>query len=725
MRTAAMIAGLAVLLAGVAASARLRGEPAVGQASGQASGQNQQPQTPPTFRAGATVIEVDVSVRDKDRRFVSDLRLEDFEVFEDGARQEISVVYRVLGPNEPAPAAVAAAVPDLPEPPPQQVQRVIVLLFDHAHIAPGGFERARRAALDFMKKDFRDGDVGGVVNGGTMVNNRLTSSGEELEAAVAGIKPAPETGTVTRELRQWPRFVDLYEARRVVRNEPASEAGARTVLDQVVRRACIDQPSSCERGGAAMVESEVQNKAIQLVGQARLLAKQTLDTVAGLANGLARLPGRKTIILLTEGFFVEDSWTDLRDVVGRTARASVRIYALDTRGLNRGSAGSDIINSANPAQMALAPPAVGDIAADGPNSLAVDTGGYVIRNENDFGKAFTEIDRDTSSYYVLGFRTARPLDGKFRTLDVKVRRPGVTVRARKGYMATPDLARAAETSLTKPADPAAPSPAPAAKAAEAAAPPGGPPAEAAVVAGAAPEPSGTMRMRPDMARQVTALEPRSAAAATTPFPDALTRQATQGWDAYQRGDVAAARPLLEGPAAHPAAPPWVVYVLGWTQSAASEPRLAAASWERVRTGVPEFSAVYFDLADTYLQQREFGKAVEVLRQAETRWPKDVEVYNALGVVQLARGALDDAIETFAKGVGVSAGDPAANYNLAKSCELRFVRASRQRRAGASSVPAAGVLQDRDRAIEHYRRTIQAGGPFVEQAREGLKRLGAQ
>jgi tetratricopeptide (TPR) repeat protein len=229
-----------------------------------------------------------------------------------------------------------------------------------------------------------------------------------------------------------------------------------------------------------------------------------------------------------------------------------------------------------------------------------------------------------------------------------------------------------------------------------------------------------------MVHQVAALEPRSASAsAAAPFPDALRKKATQGWEAYQRGDVVAARPLLEAVGAHSEAPPWAIYVLGWTQNAASEAKLAASSWERVRAAVPEFNTVYFDLADAYLQQREFGKAVEVLRQAEARWPKDVDVYNALGVVQLARGALDDAIETFARGVGVNASDATANYNLAKTCELRFIRASRQRRAGSSSIVAATVLQDKERAIEHYRRTIQAGGQFVEQAREGLRRLGAQ
>ena len=685
------------------------------------------PQQVPTYRTGTTTIEVDVIVRDKNRRFVSDLRLEDFEVIEDGTPQQVSVAYRVLGPTEPTQTGADLAVAILPPPPPQQVQRVIVFFFDQPHLQPGGFDRARKAAIEFMKKDFRQGDVGGVLNGGTMVNNRLSNSREELAAAIASVKPAPENAAMTRELRQWPRFVDLYEAWRVVRNEPAYEPGVRRVLDQVVRRACLDQPDACSGGGgggASMIESEVQNKATQLVTQARILAKQTLDTVAGLANGLARIPGRKTVILLTEGFFVEDNWADLRGVVGRAARASVRIYAIDTRGLNRGSAGSDILSSANPSQPTLAAPSIGDIAADGPNSLAVDTGGYVIRNENDFTKALDEIDRDTSSYYVIGFRTNKPLDGKFHPIEVKVKRPGVTVRARTGYIATPEAAAAGENLAAKPVETAAAAAQPIEKEPDLATPPG-PPVPATVLP-ASPAATGAVRLRPDMGRQVATLEPRSGAAVgTAPFPDALRKNLTQGWEAYQRGDLAAARSLLESAAAHPAVPVWGIYVLGWTENAASDLKLAAASWERVRTAVPEFHAVYFDLGDVYLQQREFGRSIEVLRQAVARWPKDVEGYNALGVVQLARGALDDAIETFGKGVGVAPNDATANYNLAKTCELRFIRTSRQRSSGASTFTASQPLQDRNRAVEHYRRTVELGGQFVEEAREGLKRLGVQ
>ena len=165
---------------------------------------------PPVFRAGTTLVEVDVVVRDGSRRFVADLRAEDFEVLDNGVRQDVSVFYRVIGPGEDV-ARGAAEMPQTPQPPPQQVQRILVFYFDPHHIQPGAFDRARNAALQFLQKDFRQGDVGGVVVNGKMANGRLTSDREELAAALKAAKPET-SASVTRELREYPRFVDIMEA---------------------------------------------------------------------------------------------------------------------------------------------------------------------------------------------------------------------------------------------------------------------------------------------------------------------------------------------------------------------------------------------------------------------------------------------------------------------------------------------------------------------------------
>ena len=72
-----------------------------------------------------------------------------------------------------------------------------------------------------------------------------------------------------------------------------------------------------------------------------------------------------------------------------------------------------------------------DTQADGTNSLAVDTGGFAIRNENNFGRALDEIQHDAGTYYVLSYRAENEVfDGKYRTISVKVRLHDFTTLSR-------------------------------------------------------------------------------------------------------------------------------------------------------------------------------------------------------------------------------------------------------------------------------------------------------
>jgi tetratricopeptide (TPR) repeat protein len=233
-------------------------------------------------------------------------------------------------------------------------------------------------------------------------------------------------------------------------------------------------------------------------------------------------------------------------------------------------------------------------------------------------------------------------------------------------------------------------------------------------------------MRPRSAEDIAALGGGAAVPKTdASMPAAQRKQASDGWAAYERGDVEKARALLTDVAAQPSAPPWTQYVLGWSQFALGEEAPAAANWEKVRSAVPVFEPVYFDLADAYQRQGDFSRAVTVLREAEKRWPRDVEVYSAIGVIQLARGAVDDAIATFTKGVGVNEKDANVCYNLAKTYEVRYVRSERLRKAGPGSVNPTTAIEDRTHAITFYQRVLALGGPLVEPAKEGLKRLGQE
>jgi len=223
-----------------------------------------------------------------------------------------------------------------------------------------------------------------------------------------------------------------------------------------------------------------------------------------------------------------------------------------------------------------------------------------------------------------------------------------------------------------------------------------------------------VRLRPDADKNVTAL---GRDAATDP-------DASAGWDAYQRGDLETARARLAVAAARPNARPWTLYALGQSDYALAHFDEAVAQWERVRAGVPDFEPVYFDLVDGYLQRKDYPKAARVLLDASRRWPRDADVFNALGVVDITGGALPDAINAFEKATKVAPDEPVGYFNLARALEARYVRARTRMRVGVQRTWAIGNADDRKNAIANYQRCAALGGPYVDAARTALKRLGA-
>jgi VWFA-related protein len=701
-------------------------------------------QPPQTFRTGTLLVEVDTIVTDGKGQFVTGLTADDFEVLEDGKPQKIERVYVVTGTSvsmvssapaaQPAsePPAAAIAVPATAPP------RVFVLLFDQEHLQEGAFKRLRDAAIEFLTNEFKPGDAGGVVIGNTMVGNQLTTDREALLAAVRNAKPSMVKTSRRVELLDWPRFNSEAEAVRIALSND------RNVLDQAVRRACQDDPDLCAKG--VDPAPAIMDKARRVVGELRPASRRTVMTLQAVASGLGRLPGRKTVILMTEGFFVEESWADLRQIIGAAARSNVRIYSLDARGLDTRQ-----VNDLR--QLSTMDPGGGipleayNTVEDGPNTLAVDTGGYPIRHTNKFAAALSEIARDTSNYYVIGYTPSNvTMDGSFRKIAVRVTRPGLKVRARRGYLATPP-AVPATTAAAKPDDLASRSAGLSAVASAKAEGPAKPnsakadtpvpaPATAKVdVTGdttlpvstgtstspaaptpaAAGTPAAAVVLRPDSSDRVRALASRDGSETGKSF-------ATEGWDRYQKGDLEGAAEWLGRAAADPAAHPWVRYALGYAALGLARPQQAAEEWERVRQAVPEFLPVYLDLADAYAQTQSYGRALETLRAAAIRWPADVEVLNAIGTIQVRRGALDEAIATFGKAAEAKPEDALAYFNLGRTYELRYFRMRRWIAYSPSEGRWLGNTADLKHAIASYEQYVKLGGPFETQARQALQNL---
>ncbi len=386
----------------------------------------------PTFKSGVQVIEVDVRVFDRDGRFVGDLAIGDFEVLENGVPQELKTLFLIggttptsVGPNFSSASAEAGLKSRPTDAPPESARQTWIFFFDLNHLTPGsGFDRARKAVEEFVQNRFRVGDLAGVIAGDKMVGNRLTSVREELAGAVKQVKPTSDARSRFVTLRrEWPRFQDEDEAIRAARGE-------RDAIARVVGRACAEQPDMC---GRADVESMVRSKSIMLQQQMHQASNRTMSVLHGLASGLAKIPGPKTIVFLSDGFVVQEVETTLRSVVGQTTRAGGRVYAIDVRGLGRTV--NDTLDSTIADDLYFSTVKF-DNQADGPNSLAVDTGGVMIRNENNIGRALDAVARDSGRYYVLGYQpTDSNFDGKYRPIEVRVKRDGVRVRARRGYLA--------------------------------------------------------------------------------------------------------------------------------------------------------------------------------------------------------------------------------------------------------------------------------------------------
>lgn len=662
-----------------------------------------QQQSQPTFKSGVQVVEVDVRVFDGNGGFVRDLKAEDFELLENGAPQKIEALYFV------EPAAGARAVPDPASPaspssaatPGPVAQQTWIFFFDLQHLTPGGgFDRARKAVEDFIRDRFREGDIAGILAGDKMINNRLTSIKEELLGAVKAVKPLSDSRSRFIELtREWPRFLNEEEAIRVARNE-------REWVQRATQRACSDDPDQC-----VMAETFVMQKGNRFRTEIHQASMQTMTALNGLASGLARIPGPKTVVLLSDGFVIQDVETTLRSVVGQIARAGARVYAIDVRGLDR-AGGRNLIDQAGVDDSA-GPFVRSDTVADGPNSVAVDTGGMMIRNENNIGRALGQIADDAGRYYVLAYQPADSnFDGKYRPIEVRVKRDGVRVRARRGYLALPPARMTVpkpiapleqkdkEPESTPPGSPAAPVPVPAPI------PPVDAPATGKIVSEPAETPVTSVRLRPDIEGRVRALSDREGGAR-----DDLEKR---GWEAYERGDIETAAALLSKAVAEPGAELWVHYALGMAQAGLGRPDDAIRSWEVVRKGAPDFEPVYMDLADTYAAKSDLSSALAIVREAQKRWPNSAEVHSAIGVIHVRRGAIDDGIEALEKVVTLTPEDPLAHLNLARAYALRF---NRGRRYVASQRKWFAPEGDRQKALAAFQRCMDLGGPYAKQAAE--------
>ena len=435
------VTGLLVLLALTAADAQ---QPA--------------PQRSGPVDAGVTAVLVDVVVRDRRGQPVRDLKPSDFQVIEDGLAQSIgsfTPVFNATGtaahaPQPPAntgdPASVAssAAVNSGPA--------ITALVFDR--LTPEARRLAVDAAQSYVGAEQDPQAYVGVfsIDVGLTPFAPFTRNGRLLRQALDRIASRASASFNSPEAQQQKANADRQAAMASAAAEGARAggggAGTSSAMGTAAGEALLAQMESRMLRQFDVMERDQQGYS-------------STNGLFSIISALRALPGRKSLVLFSEGISIPPAVQRLfLGVIDAANRANVSIYAMDAAGLRAVSEQAKIRDQVNEAgrrgiETAYAGNAGGDAPLtqdleknedvlrqdpqNGLGQLAQSTGGLFFDSTNDLRRAFDRIEEDRNNYYLIGYTpTNDKYDGRFRTIAVKVNRPGVTVAARKGYFAVRD-----------------------------------------------------------------------------------------------------------------------------------------------------------------------------------------------------------------------------------------------------------------------------------------------
>jgi VWFA-related protein len=416
----------------------------------------QQPPAPRasgTVQAETTAILVDVVVRDRKGQPVTDLTSNDFELYEDGILQEIGALTRYTSDADaaavtsttPAPSATTTAV----KPPAQLTpEPVIALVFDR--LTPEARVVARKAALGYVgERAQTEGRIAVFgIDLSLLTYQSYTRDAGLLKKAIADVG-----------VRSIAQFESHTEKARELAQQAAGAAGSMSALQAGGQGAGQAAQSGAGAGAADAMFAQMQQRTLETFDMLERDEQglSTTNALMAVVNSMRELPGRKSVVVFSEGVAIPANVAArFRSVIDTANRANVSIYAMDAGGLRAESTTqqtADSVNAAaartlrrNPTADVVGAPMTEALERNedtlrrdphsGLGQLSDETGGVLIGNTNDLTSGLKRIDQDMRNYYMLSYVPKNDkFDGKFRAITVKVKRGGVNVASRKGYYA--------------------------------------------------------------------------------------------------------------------------------------------------------------------------------------------------------------------------------------------------------------------------------------------------
>ena len=392
-----------------------------------------QPDQPPIFRTDINFVRVDVIVTDRQGNPVANLKQEDFEVTEDGKPQAIETFKLIniredIGVGTDPPREVRNPIEEIVEASRDDV-RVFAIFLDDYHVRLENSMRAREPIARFVEDQLQPRDMAAIMYPLWSINDvMLSRNRKSLAAAIRDFTGRKYDYTPRNAFEErYVHYVSTIEAERI-RNQVSLSA----------LKGLIIKLGGLREG----------RKAIILIseGFTNVLPAQVNDPIATCNGGMcgnAPRPGPDPIgaqnspmqsrIDSQEFFLQTEMLSDIKLVYDLANRYNTAIYTLDPRGLAPFE--FDLSTQGSAAVSLTKDQAMLNTTMDTLRILAEETDGRAIVNTNDLDKGLRQIVRDQSAYYLLGYTSQVSTDGKFHKINVRVKRPGLQVRARPGYVA--------------------------------------------------------------------------------------------------------------------------------------------------------------------------------------------------------------------------------------------------------------------------------------------------
>lgn len=412
----------------------------------------QERQQTPRFRAGANLVRADVYVS-KDGAAVTDLKTDDFVVYEDDEPQQVESfeLIRARGPNPQSERRDPTNVRDMR----QQMQdsaRVFTLFFDRMFVQLSGSDHARQPVIETLNKVIGPDDLVGAM-ASDMAPTQVTYS--------------PRTGSIESFLTETWHWGERMRSPTIQNTDPAIRGCLWAMEDTAIRRKYEEQ-KTLESLRSLVVHLEglrPERKFVMIFTEGWPLypadSRQAPEAAprpdrpvvdprtGGIQRPEATDPGTglrsdSSCDRIQSLLSAADHRREFNELLQVANRANVSFYPIDTRGLivcdHPDCAGNMAVDNA---MLRERRNALYDMAAA--------TDGQAVLDAGDVGKAMQKVFADVGSYYLLGYySTNQKLDGRFRRIRVEVKRPDTDVRARPGYLAPTEAeARAASASVDK------------------------------------------------------------------------------------------------------------------------------------------------------------------------------------------------------------------------------------------------------------------------------------